>query len=356
MRQSEPSDGPQATTLQPTPVHYELLPTPLSPEANSSTSPSSSDTTRPVNNLAPSEPIVHGATASPNYPFARTVLSGLCDAGQLTSGGHFDSSRHGQAQPTACSPVSLEGLTLGLAGGGGGGAQPQPRGSAHAIWHARALSSLRSGDFGIARLGGVAVLNMQRLVYRPSDIAWDTLTSHLLFVFCHPAAPQPIRVQAARTIDDTLVIVPRHLAAPPSDLQAAVWRRMLDVLARQVMLDGTASGISMELRHLGLEALHQILPATPSSPVGKRYSKCSPASAGAPLSTTLGHPPLPRPVPLAVVPRLWYLQEKLARAPSALHQHTSSWAAKCHEADHEPAYSVLWVHLLHAPTTTPPPC
>jgi hypothetical protein len=28
-----------------------------------------------------------------------------------------------QAQPTARSPVSLEGLTLGLAGGGGGGAQ-----------------------------------------------------------------------------------------------------------------------------------------------------------------------------------------------------------------------------------------
>jgi hypothetical protein len=33
-----------------------------------------------------------------------------------------------QAQPATRSPVSLQGLTLGLAGGGGGGAQPQPPG------------------------------------------------------------------------------------------------------------------------------------------------------------------------------------------------------------------------------------
>jgi hypothetical protein len=51
----------------------------------------------------------------------------------------------------------------------------------------------RSGDFGIACLGGVATVTLiiQRLVYRPSDVAWDATTSHLLFVLCYPAAPSP---------------------------------------------------------------------------------------------------------------------------------------------------------------------
>jgi hypothetical protein len=154
----------------------------------------------------------------------------------------------------------------------------------------------RSGNFGIAQLGGLAVHNMQRLVYR---VAWDAITSQLLFVLRHPAAPQPIRVQAAHNLDDIFAIVPRHLAANPSDLQAAVQRRMLDVLVQQVMLDGTAPSTSMELRRLGLKALHQILPDTPSSSVGKRYSKCSAASAGAPLPTSR--------------PPLGYLQEKGSR-------------------------------------------
>ena len=94
------------------------------------------------------------------------------------------------------------------------------------------MNGQRSGDFGIARLGGVAALNIQRLVRRSPDVAWDTITSHLIFVLRHPAAPQPIRLQAARTLDDILVIIPRHLSAAPSDLQAAVQRRVLDVLAQ----------------------------------------------------------------------------------------------------------------------------
>src|SRR6266702_3674961 len=123
------------------------------------------------------------------------------------------------------------------------------------------LDLQRSGDFGIARLGGVATLNIQRLVYRPPDVAWDAITSHLLFVLRNPAAPQPIRLQAARTLDDVLAIVPRHVAAVPSDLQADVQRRVLDVLAQQIVLDssppGSASSTSMELRRMGLETPHQ---------------------------------------------------------------------------------------------------
>jgi hypothetical protein len=37
----------------------------------------------------------------------------------------------------------------------------------------REWSEQRSGDFGIARLGGVAAINIQRLVYRPSDVVRD---------------------------------------------------------------------------------------------------------------------------------------------------------------------------------------
>jgi hypothetical protein len=88
----------------------------------------------------------------------------------------------------------------------------------------------QSGDFNIARLGGVAAINIQRLLYRPSDVVRDAITSHL-FVLRHPAAPPPIRLQAARTLNDILATVPRYLMAAPSYLQATVQRRVLDVLA-----------------------------------------------------------------------------------------------------------------------------
>jgi len=50
----------------------------------------------------------------------------------------------------------------------------------------------------------------------------DNITSHLSFVLRNPATPRPIRLRAARTVVDILVITPRHLPAAPSDLQAAV--------------------------------------------------------------------------------------------------------------------------------------
>ena len=240
------------------------------------------------------------------------------------------------------------------------------------------------------------MLNMQRLVYRPSDIAWDAITSHLLFVLRHPAAPQPIRLQAAHTLDDILAIVPRHLAAAPSDLQATVQRRVLDVLAQQIMLGGIASAASMELRRLGLETLHQILQAsgytllvgweTIFEVLGSvcRPAHSDPASQSAPSSPG---PPRGRPLPLG------YLQEKgysalikiafqcmtlmcdglavlspdhlrlcistlgqfgrqadtniaLTAAESLFWGVSDAIQAKRREADHEPEYSALWMHLL----------
>ncbi|KAI0281880.1 hypothetical protein BC826DRAFT_1067568 [Russula brevipes] len=103
---------------------------------------------------------------------------------------------------------------------------------------------------------------MHCLVYHPSDVVWDAINSHLLFVLRHPAAPQPVSVQAACILDDILVSVPHHLATTPSNLQAAVQRRVLKVLPQQVVHNGTASSTSMELCRLCLEAHHQTLPGT----------------------------------------------------------------------------------------------
>ncbi|TBU23332.1 hypothetical protein BD311DRAFT_674190 [Dichomitus squalens] len=121
--------------------------------------------------------------------------------------------------------------------------------------------TLRSGDFGISKLGGVAMLNIHRLIYRSPDIAWDPITGHLLSVVRHQHAPSTIRVQAARVLDDILVVVPRNVTTS-GELQPVVQRRVLDVLALQVVPEPTGAAInttSIELRRMGLETLHQIL-------------------------------------------------------------------------------------------------
>ena len=48
----------------------------------------------------------------------------------------------------------------------------------------------------------------------------------------------------------------------PGDLQAAVQPRVLDVLAQQILLSGTASSTNMELGRLGLQTVHHILQAS----------------------------------------------------------------------------------------------
>ena len=118
----------------------------------------------------------------------------------------------------------------------------------------------RTGDFGIAKLGGVSMLNIHRLIYRSPDIAWDPITEHLLSVIRHAHAPPTIRTQAAKVLDDILLIVPRNVTSS-TDLQPVVQRRVLDVLALQIIPDPHTAGTStsIELRRMGLETLHQIL-------------------------------------------------------------------------------------------------
>ncbi|KDR71626.1 hypothetical protein GALMADRAFT_254004 [Galerina marginata CBS 339.88] len=139
------------------------------------------------------------------------------------------------------------------------------------IAHRRRVSGIfipknvRSGDFGISKLGGVAMLNIHRLIYRSPDIAWNATTSHLLMVIRLPYAPQSIRIQAAQVLDEILLIVPRNLSST-GNLQAQVQRQVVDVLAQQVIPDPSIpihqqTSTSVELRRMGLETLHQILQA-----------------------------------------------------------------------------------------------
>ncbi len=65
------------------------------------------------------------------------------------------------------------------------------------------------------------MLNIHRLIYRSPDIAWYTTTTYLRSVIRLSSAPQAIRVQAARVLDEILLIVPRNLAST-GDLQAQV--------------------------------------------------------------------------------------------------------------------------------------
>ena len=75
------------------------------------------------------------------------------------------------------------------------------------------------------------------------------------------AAPQSIRTQAARILDEILVVVPRNLSSM-GEMKAEVQQRVLQVLSQQVIYETTVTAngsTSVELRRMGLETLHIIL-------------------------------------------------------------------------------------------------
>ncbi|TFY51708.1 hypothetical protein EVG20_g10873, partial [Dentipellis fragilis] len=176
--------------------------------------------------------------------------------------------------------------------------------------------TLRSGDFGINKIGGVAIVNIHRLIYRSPDIAWNAITSHLLSVIRLWTAPQPIRMQAAQTLDEILLVVPRNLSSAGDSL-APIQSRMLDVLSQQIMLDASGSSASIELRRMGLETLHQILQGWGHTLVvgwetifEMLSSVCKPAELP---SALVSEPPTPAASPLKMKPiplGLGYVNEK----------------------------------------------
>ncbi len=259
----------------------------------------------------------------------------------------------------------------------------------------------RSGDFGINRLGGVATLNIHRLIYRDPEVAWDTITSHLLAVIKHTTAPASIRIQAAKTLDEILTIVPRNLSTT-GELQPKVQRRVLDVLSQQVIGEsGAVSNTSVELRRMGLETLHTILQASGHTLVvgwetifEMLGSVCRPAvfASSSSVDVVVSSPISPA-TPRAKPPPLGYASEKgytalvkiafqsltlvcdslgqltpehlrlcistlgqfgrqadtniaLTAAESLLWGVSDSIQAKRKDAEKEPEYSALWMFLL----------
>jgi hypothetical protein len=100
-----------------------------------------------------------------------------------------------------------------------------------------------------------------------------------------PQRRPPSAYKRPAYLDDILTDVPRHHAAAPSGLQATVQRRVLDVLAQQIMLGGLAlSSAAWALRRCTRFCRHQVIPY---SSAGRRHSRCSVASAGPPFPTLL---------------------------------------------------------------------
>jgi hypothetical protein len=172
-----------------------------------------------------------------------------------------------------------------------------------------------------------------------------------------------------------------------------VQRRVFDVLTQQVMLDSMVSSTSMELRRLGLEALHQILqasrhtllagwetkcslsqqrlPARPFRPrlaacpfLARRTSQSSPAARG---SAGEGYSALikiafqcmtlmcdalsPEHLRLCISTLGQFERQAdtniaLTAAESLFWGVSGAIQAMRREADHEPGYSALWMHLL----------
>jgi hypothetical protein len=282
-------------------------------------------------------------------PFARTIWSGTCDAEQLSSGELLDSSRHalvhlcprygsaprwrpappdaghhrhiGRHGPAHCG-LALPGKTV--------------RAMLNAGWPAglAALSFFLTTNLSDPLFGDV-IGALQALPRAAGFLALPTphdafLTSlakaahppHIVAARDEPPQAQPTappclargthtrprRGWRRRRTATTAGAQPRNLACARALFAAALflagtlgpsWFAELEalqngdyVLTTRGNTDGTASSTGMELRRLGLEALREILPGAPSS-VGKQYSKCSAASASAPLLTTLGRPPLP---------------------------------------------------------------
>ena len=111
----------------------------------------------------------------------------------------------------------------------------------------------------------VAMLNIHCLVYQPSEVAWDPMTSHLLSIVSLLSAPAAICVQAAHILDEVLVVIPRHLSSN-GELQAMVQCRVLNVLVKQIVSSGVdnilSTSTNIELQWMELETLHLILQAS----------------------------------------------------------------------------------------------
>lgn len=97
-------------------------------------------------------------------------------------------------------------------------------------------------------------------------MAWNVVTTHLLEVVRGTSVPHSIRIQAAHTLDnDLLLLIPRNWGSS-EERRSAIQLLLLGVLEKQVApdLDGSGNSVSSnatltDIRKLGQETLHQIL-------------------------------------------------------------------------------------------------
>ncbi|GAA5884135.1 hypothetical protein JCM6882_002154 [Rhodosporidiobolus microsporus] len=116
-------------------------------------------------------------------------------------------------------------------------------------------------SFGIAKLGTVALLNIERLVRQPPAVGWDLTTSHLLVVMHHTLAPTPIRLQAADVLGQILTLASKNLESS-ADLafQQRGQAQVLAALAAQAEpAPRLQTTTDVDIRRLALESLLKIL-------------------------------------------------------------------------------------------------
>lgn len=126
----------------------------------------------------------------------------------------------------------------------------------------RLMSRQRHGErsYATTKLGEVALMNMQRLIARPSEIGWDIIISHLLLIQHWQSAQSNVRTHAAEVFDKIVSAVPKDVEKEPEDAQRRAQEQVLQALSEQAELQSRSqSSTDIEIRKASLDTLLRIL-------------------------------------------------------------------------------------------------
>ncbi|GAA5943397.1 Mon2p [Sporobolomyces koalae] len=119
---------------------------------------------------------------------------------------------------------------------------------------------LAEKSFGIAKVGVVALFNVQRLVAKDPALGWNLVTSHLLLVLHSVSIPTSIRLQAADVLDSILILAPKNLTTAPLDVQRRAQIQVLTALSSQAdPAPRLQTTTDVDVRRMALESLLKIL-------------------------------------------------------------------------------------------------
>jgi hypothetical protein len=124
------------------------------------------------------------------------------------------------------------------------------------------IRTLRPGEksYAVTKLGEVTVLNMHRLISRPSSAGWDVIVSHLLVIQHWQHAPANVRLQAAEVFDKVISAAPRDVADADEDLQRRVQEQTLRALSQQAESQpGSQTSTDADIRKAALDTLFRVL-------------------------------------------------------------------------------------------------